>query len=268
MCRHKSEGGRRCPCRSDPVRRLLESARQRVSRYARWADAAGDDQGRDHNARLFESALADMQRRTGTEPAPTPTPAPTRAGEFTPASTAEWSDDQLAAALGECWDDQQAVDAIAELFDQRDRHRQLADGLTSFPDHGSNAWEQLAAERQNTSMIDKPGNRPSRRLTAEQQARTDYETMREVWYLQAEYECAGHLLSKHGQAAGIDARTLWTGPVTTAQKYASPELQSWWARNGRLTWQAFRGQALGRRSDRAQVESVRAGKAFDDAIPA
>lgn len=267
MCRALSKGGRRCPCRQDPLIRLLESARQRLSRYARWADAADDDQARDHAAQLFERALTDVERRTGARLSPTPTPPPTRAHEFSYALTRDWSDDQLAAALADCWDDQQALDEIAARMDERDQADKLAKATRPLaPDHGSQAWEQLEAEQQNSNMIEKPGNRPSRQLTPEQQARTDYETMREVWYLQAEYECAGHLLSQKGLAAGVDPRSLWTGPANQAMRYASPELQGFWARNGRITWGAFRGQALGRRSDRAQVESVRVGKIFDDAV--
>lgn len=90
--------------------------------------------------------------------------------------------------------------------------------------------------------------------------------MREAWFTQAENDCAGHLLNQRGIDAGVDPRSLWMGPVKHARKYASPELEGWWDHNGRMTWQAFRGQALGRTSDQDQVETVRIGEAFTDAV--
>lgn len=260
MCR---TGGRRCPCRQDDRRRSIEVARQRLSRYARRADAASDPDDQARNERLFESALTDVEDRTGHRLAPVPEPPATRAGEFTPEATASWSDEQLEAALADCWNDQQAVDAIAAVMDAREQTSGAATA-DPLPDRAEQAWADW--DSQPNDPIERPGLRPSRRLTAEQQARADYETMREVWFLQAEYECNGQLVSARYRDQRIDPRSLWTGPATRAMKYASPELASWWARNGRTTWTAFRYHALGRRSDKAQAESVRLGTAFDDAI--
>lgn len=268
MCRAKGDGGRRCPCRDDPAIRRLESARQRVSRYARQAQSTQDVEQREHAESLFSLALADVQDGTHT-PAPpaVPTPPPTRAAGFSRRATMAWSEDELAAALGDCWDDQQAIDAITARLDERDQERSLVKALPVTTNRSAwTAWTQLEKESANTNMLDKPGYRPASRLTADQQARTDWETMKEVWFLSAEDECAGHLLNQRGRAAGIDPRSLWTGSDAHALTYASPELEGWFARHGRITWTAFRGQAFGRRSDRAAVENARTGKAFADAI--
>lgn len=260
MCR---VGGRRCP-RHDEHRRLIESARQRLSRYSRLAAASTTPRDVERNGQLFQAALTDLESRTGISSSePVPTPAPTRAGDYTWAKTAHWSDQELERALSTSWDDQQAVAAIEKLFDAREAVRGAV-AASAPPDRAADVWAEL--EKQPHDLIERPGLREPKRLTAEQQARTDYETMKEVAYLQAEYECAGQLLKAKYRNSGIDPRSLWVGPVTRALKYASPELQSVWARSGRLTWGAFRYQALHRTSDRAEHERARTGKAFDDAI--
>ena len=47
-------------------------------------------------------------------------------------------------------------------------------------------------------------------------------------YLHAEDVCRGNLLSREGIAAGTDPWTLWSGPASRAQKYASEELRDFW----------------------------------------
>ena len=44
-------------------------------------------------------------------------------------------------------------------------------------------------------------------------------------YLAADWECRGNLLNKAGRAAGIDPWTLWSGPGTRVERYASEELR-------------------------------------------
>jgi DNA-binding transcriptional ArsR family regulator len=54
-------------------------------------------------------------------------------------------------------------------------------------------------------------------------------------FLAAEAETNGYLLSRAGQAAGIDPWSLWSGPEATALKYASEELREFWLANPRMT---------------------------------
>jgi hypothetical protein len=77
-------------------------------------------------------------------------------------------------------------------------------------------------------------------------------------YLQAEQNTAGHMLSPAGRDARIDPRSLFTGPLARARKYASEELLRWWADNPRLDRTQFRAQLLGRPSD---VKAAKATKA-------
>lgn len=102
-----------------------------------------------------------------------------------------------------------------------------------------------------------PGLRKGARLTAAQQARADYATYVDVQWLQAETDCNGQLLTAQARAAGIDSRSLFSGPLPRALRHASEELQSWWGKRGRLSLAAFRHQALGWDSDAAAAERAR-----------
>ncbi|MCL2090262.1 MAG: hypothetical protein FWH11_03380 [Micrococcales bacterium] len=71
---------------------------------------------------------------------------------------------------------------------------------------------------------------------------------RDEWYLlvesqidAAERECRGRLVSRAGQADGLTAWDLFTGPRHRADRYATDELREWWAtRHGRrLTFAEF-----------------------------
>ena len=61
----------------------------------------------------------------------------------------------------------------------------------------------------------------------------------------AEEETRGNLLNKAGRSAGINARTLFTGPESRARKYASDELLAYWHERGRMTVEDFTASLLG-----------------------
>lgn len=63
-------------------------------------------------------------------------------------------------------------------------------------------------------------------------------------WLAAEDATNGYMLSKAGQAAGVDPRTLWFGPERTAEKYASEELRAYWDEHGRPTLEEFKADLL------------------------
>lgn len=54
-------------------------------------------------------------------------------------------------------------------------------------------------------------------------------------WLQAEAVTNGYMLNAAGKEAGIDERSLFTGPASRVRKYASPELREWFERHGRPT---------------------------------
>lgn len=64
-------------------------------------------------------------------------------------------------------------------------------------------------------------------------------------YLDAETATRGHMLSREGQAAGIDPRALFTGPESRARRWASDELLQWWDDNGRPSLEEYRAELLG-----------------------
>lgn len=199
---------------------------------------------------------------------PVPTQPPSRVREFTPRATADWTEAQLEQAIVECAQsgDGPALEALERLLTARENVSKMASGLQDR--HTSTAWDDLAhqpAWATSASPLLSPGRRPQSRLTPDQQVRTDYETYVDVQWLAAETDCHGQLLTPAARAAGIDSRSLFSGPITRAQKYASEELQSWWGAHGRLTFAAFRHQALGRHCDAAAAERVRM-ETFDNAL--
>ncbi|MEV1168606.1 phage minor capsid protein [Nonomuraea sp. NPDC049784] len=92
-----------------------------------------------------------------------------------------------------------------------------------------------------------------------------YAQQLDQWYEQAEVATNGFMLNAEGRAAGINERSLFSGPASRARKYASEELLRWWADNQRLTLTEFRAQWLNRDSDKkaaAQIRSGGAGREF------
>jgi hypothetical protein len=75
-------------------------------------------------------------------------------------------------------------------------------------------------------------------------ARQSYRDRVEDAWLAAEEACRGHLVNRVGRAAGVDGRSLFTGPLPRAVKYASDELIEWWETNGRVTFDEWREQLL------------------------
>lgn len=75
-----------------------------------------------------------------------------------------------------------------------------------------------------------------------QAVRRQYDAAVAGWFVQAETECRGHLLSPAGRSAGIDPRSLWSGAGWRVERFASEELRDWFAANGRVTVADWREQ--------------------------
>lgn len=58
-------------------------------------------------------------------------------------------------------------------------------------------------------------------------------------YLAADADCKGVLLNRLGIAKGIDPYSLFEGPFSRVEKYASEELYQWFAEHGRITYGKF-----------------------------
>jgi hypothetical protein len=87
--------------------------------------------------------------------------------------------------------------------------------------------------------------------------REEYRAHVYTQYLDAETACRGHLLSREGQAAGVDPLSLFSGPAARANKYASAELLEWWSGHGRITVAEWRYQWFGRDSDRHAARTAK-----------
>jgi hypothetical protein len=68
-------------------------------------------------------------------------------------------------------------------------------------------------------------------------------------WLAAETDCNGYLLSKDGNAAGVDPVALWSMHESRAMRLASEELRDWWRVNGRTTFKQWQKQAREQRPE-------------------
>lgn len=244
----------------------LANIRQRLGRYERAARVANERQDwarLDRYAALLDRDVAAYEKATAA-PANVPPQRPaTRAAQFTPAATAEWSDDDLVAEFGRVHDDPEAQEQIlatldwrAEMERQRDADiaEMLAEKERERAERYAAAWTRADED---TSPLTNPTRRPARRLTPEQMCREEYDAHLESSFLAAENDCRGVLLNREGQAQGIDAISLFSGPASRVQKYASEELKTWYGRNGRVTYTEWKYMWHGRESDRKAARTAR-----------
>ena len=93
--------------------------------------------------------------------------------------------------------------------------------------------------------------------------RADFELYRHSRFLRAHTELRGELLNAAGRSVRIDPVSLFMGPRSRVERYASEELKCWFAQHGRLTvdefetqWWNGRGGALGLQVAGALAEIV------------
>ncbi|WP_439662862.1 phage minor capsid protein [Lentzea sp. HUAS TT2] len=198
-----------------------------------------------------------------------------QAREQLAAELAELTDDDLDARLAEVADDETGVDAVLAEMDrrqaeanaaqarrERDRERReqqreqrraeqlavyerlVADGMDD---------EQAWARATGTTVERLHREDAIRRLRADgytgrgfdELARAAYRDYVAEQFWQAEADTNGYLLNNAGEAAGIDPRELFTGPVGRARKWASDELLGWWDDHGRMSFDEYAAWLLG-----------------------
>ncbi|MBA9003673.1 phage minor capsid protein [Thermomonospora cellulosilytica] len=174
--------------------------------------------------------------------------------------------DALAAEI----DRREAEARAREQARERDRRRreereqQLADRVIELIDQG---WpeEDAVAEVYGISVERQRRQRAIDDLRAqgysgagfEELARQAYRDYVHQQWLDAEAATRGHMVTREGQARGIDPRSLFTGPEARARRYATDDLKAWWDEHGRLTFEEFKAQliddfeAIRRRRDRS-----------------
>lgn len=72
--------------------------------------------------------------------------------------------------------------------------------------------------------------------------RADFELLRHSRYLRAHTELRGELLNARGRASHTDPASLFIGPWSRVERYASEELKSWLTQHGRITVEEFEAQ--------------------------
>lgn len=185
------------------------------------------------------------------------------------------SDDELFALHSQDGMPQDAIDRIEHEMDRRDAggaatetrpltdsQRQVAaleaQGMSFFE-----AFDQVhGIDSQTRTRMEKEAAVDAERLpgeTREQTLKRMYQDWVDAEYFEAEQATRGHLLTREGEAAGIDPAALFSGQTARARKFASEELKRWWAEsNRRRTFTQFKADMLGREGDVTAAEQTRA----------
>lgn len=74
------------------------------------------------------------------------------------------------------------------------------------------------------------------------ECRAEFGIYLEAMYQAAEIDCNAVLLNRRGEAKGIDPFSLFYGPRTRVDAYASEELRNWFDRYGRTTYQQWEAE--------------------------
>lgn len=177
------------------------------------------------------------------------------------------SDDDLADALGEAGDDDDAVTRILAELDRRDRAAQDQKRRQANKERRDAARDEEfdqrleAGEDAETAYaavygVDEERQRRETAIASLRDAgysgrgldaltRSAFKEHAHQAYLDAEDVTRGSLLNRAGQAAGIHPASLFTGPETSARKYASEELLGYWQERGRMTLDDMKAGLLG-----------------------
>lgn len=151
------------------------------------------------------------------------------------------------------WDD--PIDLTPEQQQIDDLMSQGRSYLDAYAEVYGKDAEALAREEGGSSIVRRPGE------TVDKAIRRAYDELVHVQYLEAEEATNGYMVTKQGVSDGIDPASLFSGTTARAYKYASEELQRWWGRNPRVTFNQYKAQILGRQADkdRAKMTEAQAG---------
>ncbi|WP_461634883.1 hypothetical protein [Glutamicibacter soli] len=208
------------------------------------------------STRMQAAIPAHNQEKTTPDPEglnPIKSPHPSMAPALKQKGIDSMSWDEVADLASTLGDDPEAAEVLEELVNEREA-RELGEPYEEpfLPDEPTNYTEFLGSDNQ----IENPAVRPYRKLTAREQAREEYES-----YLYAQYHnCTSelsYLLNKEGVANNIDELSLFSGPISRVKKYATEELQAWFALNGRHTLGSYRYGRFGWASDAEAARRVR-----------
>lgn len=265
MCRSVSQGGRRCRWHTMPSAIGITNALRRVRYHEDRCDALAGQSGEEAALANYTRALEDVQIAEYVHADQVIDTDDTKMHDYTRDAVADWSTERLLQEHQALAHDPDAQEAIAERLVEREedgeelprqaRHAvrravdRIADemgGQYGSEDEAHAAVRSWFGQRKDESMSE-----AQRAGMTEREARSSYEGSVNFEYVRAVEETNGELLSRRGRAAGVSPEALFRGSLSQMEPYASEELRAYWARHGRLTWTAFRYEALGRESDRA-----------------
>ena len=264
MCRPIGNHYRRCPYHTSPIVMAVANAKTSVRRLEKRVDQLEADGAPDDKiSRSLERLYAAHERlgtreqhsipetgRPGTQQpegddgksfTALQPPHPTAADSLTSESISQLSWDEVAELYDRHGDDPEAMEKLELLVDEREAKE-------SGHENDSSAWQESEPPYGLGNELTNPTLRKQRKLTPHEVAREEYDNYVYSQYAKCELEVSFHLNEK-GRAAGIDAVSLFTGPVSRAKKYGTEELQSWFAVNGRNTLASFRYGMFGWSSD-------------------
>mgnify|MGYP001436630643 CR=1 FL=1 len=153
------------------------------------------------------------------------------AAELPPAAAGTAPADTIAA--------REAVDEQLAPMPDPDGWASYADDVDRFA--GMTAVERWIAQREEEEQA-------ARGAYSREQLRAMYREHVYQQWLAAENELRGVLLNRRAEAAGVDPRSLFTGPAHVAYARASEELIRWWETNPRTTLAEYEEQVTGRRT--------------------
>ena len=116
---------------------------------------------------------------------------------------------------------------------------------SNFTETHPAAFGQIVAEFDRRDRAEKATARRKYRYETRDQEYRD-EVYRQT--LMAEAATNGYMLSREGKRAGVDPVSLFTGPESRVQKYASPELVEYFESHPRPTRASWFGSATSRRA--------------------
>jgi hypothetical protein len=125
--------------------------------------------------------------------------------------------------------------------------RELSSYIRYFDKREHGALQVMAEVDRREESGRKAEARKARASDRRRQAQSEYEDEVYRQWLKAEAATNGYMLNKAGQRAGINERSLFTGPESRVKKYASDELIDWFEANGRPTRVTWFGSAKQRR---------------------
>ena len=115
--------------------------------------------------------------------------------------------------------------------------------------------DAIAAERDAQWLADREADAAANAHTMSRaEMATEYAAHVERQYLAAEDYCRGVLLNRAAERAGVDPRTLFSGPSHVAYARASEELREYWAHvEPRMTRAEFEAHVTGRWTPAAET---------------